>query len=303
MPKTILMTGATGLIGGYILKALQSRGDDVIVLSSHVESAQKKLSTVKRIVALDDYLSLKDEKIDVIINPAGRNVGDKRWNDEFKKEVYDSRIGTTRKMVELIAAMKNKPEVLINSSGTDYYGDKGDKVIDESSPSGETFLAKVCVDWEAEALKASQYGTGAAVMRTGFVMAPGSEAVERLSMPFRFFVGGPIGSGKQYMPWVHIDDVVGIFLYVMDNPHVNGPVNVTAPNPERMKEFSKHLGKAMSRPSIFPVPGFVVKIIAGGMAEVILSGRRAIPKKILEAGYKFNFEYAIDAWKNLFSES
>jgi uncharacterized protein (TIGR01777 family) len=302
MQKTILMTGATGLIGGYILRALHARGDEVIVLSTHVESARKKLANVKRVIKLDDYLSLKDEKINVIINPAGRNLGEKRWNEEFKKSAYDSRIETTRKMIELISAMKNKPEVLINSSGTDYYADQADKILDENSPPGDTFLAKVCIDWEAEAFKAEEY-TRVTAMRTGFVMAPRSEAVERLSMPFKFFIGGPIGSGRQYMPWVHIDDVTGIFLYVIDNANVSGPVNVSAPNPERMKEFSKHLGKAMGKPSIFPVPGFMVKIIAGEMAEVILSGRRAIPKKILEAGYKFKFKHALDAWKDIFAKS
>jgi uncharacterized protein len=299
MPKTILMTGATGLIGGYILNALINRGDDVIVLSTHVESAQRKLKKVKRIINLNDYHTLKDEKIDVIINLAGTNVGNKRWNDEFKKIIYDSRIDTTRKMVELISAMKTKPEVLINSSGIDYYGDTGDRITDENSPYGNTFLGSVCKAWEAEAFKASDF-TRVSVMRTGFVMAKGSEAVKRLSLPFKFFIGGPIGSGEQYMPWIHIDDVVGIFLYSIDNPNINGPVNVCAPNPEQMKEFSKHLGKAIGRPSIFPVPSFVVKLVAGQMAEVILKGRRTIPKKISDAGYKFKFEHALDAWEDIF---
>ncbi len=302
MPKTILMTGATGLIGGYIFRALQSKGDEIIVLSTHPGSAAEKLKNAKQVISLEDYLSLKDEKIDVIINLAGTNVGDKRWNDEFKKVIFSSRINTTRKMVELIASMKNKPELLLNSSGIDYYGDTGDKIVDESSPPGDTFLSMVCEAWESEALKASEYGTRAAVMRTGFVMAQGSEAVRRLSMPFKFFAGGPIGSGKQYMPWIHIDDLIGIFLYTLDNTNISGPVNVCAPNPERMKEFSKYLGKAMGRPSIFTVPGFVVKIIAGQMAEVILTGRRAVPKKILNAGYKFKFEHALDAWKDMFSK-
>ncbi len=301
MPKTILMTGATGLIGGYILNALINRGDDVIVLSTHVEPAKKKLKNVKRIIKLDDYLTLKDEKIDVIINLAGANVGDKRWNDEFKKVIYDSRIDTTRKMVELVSSMSVKPEVLINSSGIDFYGDTGDRITDENSPYGNTFLGSVCKAWEAEAFKASEF-TRVAVMRTGFVMAKGSEAVKRLSLPYKFFVGGSIGSGKQYMPWIHIDDVIGIFLYTIDNLNIKGSVNVCAPNPEQMKEFSKHLSKAMGRPSIFPVPSFVVKLVAGQMAEVILKGRRTIPKKITNAGYKFKFEHALEAWEDIFAK-
>lgn len=301
MPKTVLITGATGLVGGHVLNSLQKRGDEIIVLSTHPESAKKKLTNINKIVHFDNYLSLKNEKIDVIINPAGRSVGDKRWNEEFKKNIYSSRIDATKKMAELISVMDKKPELLINSSGIDYYGDTGDRVVDESSPPGDIFLAKVCKDWEAEAIKAEQYGIRVAVLRTGFVMAEDAEAVHRLSMPFRFFIGGPIGSGKQFMPWIHIDDVTGIFQYVIDND-IRGPINMCSPNPERMKEFSKHLGRAMGRPSFFPVPSFVVKLVAGQMAEVVLTGRRAIPKKILEAGYKFKFERAIDAWKDIFSK-
>lgn len=301
MAKTILMTGAAGLIGGWLTKALINRGDDVIVLSTHPESASKKITTAKEVLNLNDYLSLKSRNIDAIINLAGANAGDKRWNDEFKKVIHDSRVNTTKKMVELISVMNNKPEVLINSSGIDYYGDTGNTLVNESSPAGNTFLAQVTVDWECEAFKAEQYGVRAAALRTGFVMAKGAEAVKRLAIPYKFFVGGPLGSGRQFMPWIHIDDVVGIFLYTLDNPAVKGPVNVCAPNPETMREFSKHLGKAIGRPSIFPVPAFVLKIIVGQMAEVILTGRRAIPQKILDSGYKFKYEYALDAWREVLS--
>jgi uncharacterized protein (TIGR01777 family) len=299
MPKTILMTGATGFIGGHLLNALQAGGYEIIVLSTRPESARGKLKNISKIVNLNDYLSLKDEKIDVIINLAGRNAGDKRWNDDFKKELYDSRIETTKKMVELISAMNNKPEVLLNSSGIDYYGDTGDRIVDEGSHSGNTFLAKLTVDWEKEAFKADEYGVRTIALRTGFVMAKDAEAVRRLVMPYKFFAGGPIGSGKQYMPWIHIDDVVGIFLFVLDNRNISGPVNVCSPNPETMNEFSKHLGKAIGRPSLFRVPAFVLKIIVGAMAEVILTGRRAIPKKLLDSAYKFKFQHAIDAWKDV----
>lgn len=300
MAKIILMTGATGMIGGYLIPVLTARGYKIIALTTNPKSAAKKLKNVKSIIAMDDYLSLKDEKIDIIINIAGANVGAKRWSDEFKKEIYDSRIDTTRKMVELISYMQQKPELLINMSGSDYYGDAGDKPLDESAPNGNTFLAHVTKDWEAEAFKAEQYGVRVTAMRTGFVIAPHSEAVDKLSLPYKFFVGGPLGSGKQVMSWIHIDDVVGIFLFVIDNASINGPVNNTAPNPETNKEFGKHLGKAMGRPSIFPVPSFMVKLLTGEMSEVVLTGRRAIPKKLLDAGYKFKFAYTIDAWKDVF---
>jgi uncharacterized protein (TIGR01777 family) len=249
---------------------------------------------------MNDRLSLKDEKIDGIINLAGRNLADKRWNDKFKKEVYDSRILTTGKVVELILAMSRKPEVLLSASGVDYYGDKGESDIYEDTPNGNNFMGKLCKDWEAEAYKAEAFGTRVVALRTGFVMAKDSKAVKKLSMPFKFFIGGPIGSGKQYMSWIHIDDIVGIYLFALDNPAVKGAVNAAAPNPETMKQFCKNMACEMHRPSIFPVPGFIVKIAAGEMGDVILAGRKALPKKITRLGYKFKYENAADAWKDVF---
>lgn len=299
MPKTFLITGATGLIGGHLTNALIGIGEDVIVATTNVENAKQKLKTVKRFINLQDYLSLKDEKIDVIINLAGVSVGDKRWDNEFKNKILRSRVDATKMMIELISVMNQKPELLINSSGIDYYGDTGDTIVDENSPPGNLFLSEVCKQWEAEAAKAGQYGTRVVMFRTGFVMAKDSKAVKRLVMPYRFFAGGPTGSGQQYMPWIHIDDVTGMFLFAADNKEISGAVNMCSPNPDKMKIFSRNLGKAIGRPSWFPVPAFMLKLVIGQMAEVILTGRRAIPKKILEAGYKFQFENSLDAWKEV----
>jgi uncharacterized protein (TIGR01777 family) len=298
--KTILITGATGFIGGYLIRALTARGDNTISLTTHPGHAKNKLQNGIRIAALDDYLSLKDEKIDAIINLAGRNLSDKRWNEKFKQEGYDSRIKTTAKVVDLISKMKAKPQVLISASGVDYYGDTGDKDVYEDSPHANNFMGNLCRDWEAEALKAEGYGVRTVVLRTGFVMAADAVAVKKLSMPFKFFVGGPVGSGKQYVSWIHIDDIVGIYLYALDNQNIKGAANATAPNPEIMKEFCKHMAEAMHRPSIFPVPAFAVKIAVGEMAEVVLYGRKALPEKIMALGFKFKYEHAIDAWKEVF---
>src|SRR4030095_2040470 len=299
MPNTFLITGATGLIGGHIIKAIAERGDEYIALTHNISSAKKKLTGAKKIVSLDDIGSLKYEKIDIIINLAGRSVGDKRWNEQFKKEIYDSRVETTRMIIYLISQMKLKPEVLVNASGIDYYGPRGDEDIYEDTPNADTFMANICRDWEKEAQKAVQYGVRTVMIRTGFALAKNAEAVKRLTQPYKFFVGGPVGSGKQYMSWIHMDDLIGIFLYAADNPAVNGPINAAAPNPETMKEFSKHIGAALRRPSWLRVPGFAVKIAVGEMANVILTGRRALPKKIMDLGYKFKFTHAIDAWKDV----
>lgn len=297
MNKTILITGATGFIGRHLTSALTGRGDQYIALTTNVELAQKKLPGAKKIIGFNHIQSLKDEKIDVIINLAGRNLADKRWNDNFKKELYDSRINSTKKIVELISAMKFKPEVLISASGTDYYGDTGNKDIYEDAPHSNDFMGTLCNDWESAAFKFEALGVRVVVLRTAFVIARDSAAVRKLVMPFRFFVGGPIGDGKQYMSWIHIDDIVGIYLFALDNQNARGAINAAAPFPETMKDFCKIMAKQIHRPSLFSVPGFAVKIIAGEMGQVVLAGRKALPKKIIELGYKFKYERAIDAWK------
>lgn len=298
MSKTILITGATGLLGKKLTAALQKRGYKIITLTTHLQSAKQKLSGAEKIVSMDDITSLKNERIDAVINLAGANAGEKRWSSEYKKVIYDSRIGTTRKVVELISSMAVKPEALLSMSGIDYYGDTGDKPVNESSPKGSVFLSGVCSDWEAEAMKATGSGVRVVLLRTAFVIAKNSPAVKKLVTPFKFFVGGPIGSGKQYMSWIHIDDVIGILLFILDNPVVSGIVNLCSPNPETMTDFSKHLGKALRKPAFFRVPSFVVKLAAGEMSEVILKGRKAFPEKIIANGYKFKFPAAYEAWKD-----
>lgn len=301
MNKTILITGATGLIGKHLIPSLLTEGNSFIALTTNIESAKNKLPDAGQVVELNDFLSLKDEKIDGIINLAGLNLGDKRWNEAFKKAAYDSRIDTTAKIIELISVMKTKPRVLVSASGMDYYGDTGDKEISEDALPANDFMANLCKAWESEAMRAQQFGVRTVTLRTGFVMAKNSKAVDKLTMPFKFFIGGPVGSGKQYMSWIHIDDIVGIYLYALNNENVIGPINAAAPNPETMKIFCKHLARAMHRPSLFPVPSFVVKIVAGEMAQVVLGGRKISPKKIIGLGYKFKFENALDAWKDIFN--
>jgi uncharacterized protein (TIGR01777 family) len=198
--------------------------------------------------------------------------------------------------------MQTRPEVLLSVSGVDYYGDRGSEDVYEDTPGANTFMGKLCKDWESEAMKAQLNGVRVVVIRTGFVLAKNAEAVKRLAMPYKLFFGGTIGSGKQYMSWIHIDDLVGIYLYAADNKNVAGPVNAAAPNPETMKQFGKNLAKALRRPYWFPAPVFGVKIVAGEMAQIILTGRRALPKKILDLGYKFKFTHAIDAWRDVFNK-
>jgi uncharacterized protein (TIGR01777 family) len=202
-------------------------------------------------------------------------------------------------IVELISKMGRKPEVLVSSSGVDYYGDTGSKDMHEDAPPANSYLGKLTHDWEEAALKAEKYGTRVVVLRTGFVMASDSEAVKKLLMPFKFFVGGPLGSGKQYISWIHIDDLVGIYMYAIDNKNVSGIYNAAAPNPETNINFGRQAAKILHRPAIAPAPAFMIKLIVGEMAAVVLEGRRAMPDKIIEAGYRFKFEHSADAWKEV----
>src|SRR4030095_8542370 len=300
MSKTFLVTGATGLIGSSMVKELLKSGNNAILISTNPEKAAKKFPMAK-LVDWDSYLSLVNEKIDVIINLAGRNAGDKRWNEDFKNEIYNSRILSTRKIIELVSLMKQKPEALINASGIDYYGNKGDENIYEDSPPGNDFMAKVCIDWETEAKKAEAFGVRVVLVRTGFVLAKNSEALERLILPFKFFAGGTIGNGNQFISWIHADDIIGIYLFATENSNVKGAVNAAAPHPERMRNFCRILGKVLQRPAFLPAPAFVVKLVAGEVAHLILNGRKAMPQKILEAGYKFKFENAHEALNDAIS--
>jgi uncharacterized protein (TIGR01777 family) len=294
----ILITGATGLIGHYLVNALSSKGDEIFIITRNAESAQKTFPALKNFVKWENLGSLKETNIYVVINLAGMNLDEKRWNDNVKKQLYNSRINSTRKLVELIGMMPQKPEVLINASGVDYYGDTGDKDIYEDSPPADMFASKIVCDWETEALKAGKYGVRVVLLRTGFVIAPESKAFKKMVLPFKLFAGGYAGNGKQYLSWIHIEDLVRIYRYIIDNKKVMGAVNASSPNPERMKDFAKYIGKVLHRPWFFPAPGFMMKILFGEVSQVILAGRKALPKKLFNAGFKFKFENAIDAIKD-----
>jgi hypothetical protein len=292
----ILLAGGTGLIGSYLIKELLNRGDEVTLISRNAGSAVNKFNGKVKAVNWDELDKLKNEIIDVIINLSGMNLDEKRWNEKVKKEIYNSRILTTRRLAEFACSQANKPKVLINSSGVDIYGDTGEKEINESSPPGNGFLQKVVIDWEKEALNAVRCGVRVAVLRTGFVIAKGSKALEKMALPFKLFVGGPAGSGRQYMSWIHIKDLVRIYLLAIDNESMNGIYNASSPNPEPMKLFSKHIAKVLHRPSLFSVPAFIIRLLFGEVAEVIVSGRKALPRRLQnENKFNFQFEHSEDA--------
>ena len=295
MSKTILIAGATGMIGKRLVNSLQSRGDEIFLLTRDVISARSIFPDAKKVIHWDDIGSLRSEKINGIINLAGMNMGAKRWNGKVKKQLYYSRIHTTRKIVELINSMISKPEVLINASGVDYYGDTGDMDIYEDSLPGTSFAAKLTVDWESEASRAIHYGARVVYVRTGVVLSEDSPALRKMILPFKFFIGGYPGSGKQYFSWIHINDIINVYIYVLDNSNVSGAVNAVSPNSLTMKDFCSELGKVLHRPSYFPAPALLLKLVFGEMSELVLSGRKAIPKKLLDSGFEFHFTKVSEA--------
>ena len=305
MSKRIVITGATGLIGSHITKKLIERKDEVIVFSRSPEKAEKKLPNAH------DYVEWSYDEIgewkksidgaDVVIHLAGENVMAERWNEEHKQRVLKSREIGTRNIVEAIKESSNKPEVLICASAIGIYDDSPEAEYDEDGKHGDDFLTEVTEKWEAEAEKVEDAGVRRVSIRTGIVLDKNEGALAQMLTPFKFFVGGPIGSGKQWMSWIHIDDIANLYLFAIDNKDVQGVLNGTAPNPVRMNEFAKTLGKVMNRPSFFNVPKFVLKIVLGEGAGSVLRGSKIIPAKTKEAGFSFKFSELDNALREVLS--
>jgi uncharacterized protein (TIGR01777 family) len=286
----VTLTGATGPIGRRLVEALRRRGDDVTVLSRRPERAREAPG-----VAAHGWDPMSGPAPaaalagrDGVVHLAGEPVA-QRWNDESRRRIHDSRETGTR---NLVAGLRDLPEaerprVLASASGVDYYGARGDELVDESAPPGDSFLARVCVAWEREAQAAATLGLRVVIVRTGVVLTPDGGALEKMLPFFKLGVGGPVAGGGQYLAWVHVDDVVGLYVAALDREPWSGPVNGTAPEPVTNREFSRRLGRALRRPAFAPVPGLAVRLLYGEMAEIVTGGRRAVPKRPLELGYAF----------------
>ena len=233
------------------------------------------------------------------INLCGESIADRRWTASQKAKLRASRIVTTRAVVDAISRAAVRPKVLLNASAIGYYGDRGNDAVDENSSGGHGFLADLCEEWEKEALRAESFGVRVVLLRTGIVLARGGGALAKMLPPFRFFIGGPLGAGRQVMSWIHLEDEVRAIEFALEKPALKGPVNLTAPNPASMNEFAAALGKRLHKPSFFRVPGFALKILLGEMSEMLLGGQRVLPKKLEDAGFHFRFPRLDDALKDL----
>jgi uncharacterized protein (TIGR01777 family) len=292
----VFVTGGTGLIGTRLIKRLRERGDEVALLTRRPDAIRDQFAGCAVIEGDPMTAGAWTDAVadcDAVVNLAGENIFAKRWNEDFKRLLMDSRLKTTENVV---AALARKPrtsagaaKVLVNASAVGYYGPHGDEELDENSPPGDDLLARVCVAWEKSALTAQDAGVRVVLLRIGVVLDSGGGALATMLTPFKLGLGGPVGSGKQWMAWVHGADVAGLVLFALDNAAAEGPINAAAPNPVTNRDFTKALGRALHRPTFMPVPGFMMRLRFGGVAEVIVEGQRVLPKRALELGYQFQF--------------
>jgi hypothetical protein len=301
----IVVTGATGFVGSALVPALQARGDQVTVLSRDAARAKAKLGDVTAVTADLETPGAWGDALagtDAIVHLAGESIGSKRWDARQKQVIRDSRVEATRTLVEVIGALPaaERPKVLVSASGGDYYpfaldkDDFDDDEVTERDPPGDSFLARVCRDWEKEARGAEPFGLRVTCMRSGIVLGAGGEALDRMKTPFKLFVGGRIGSGRQWFSWIHRDDAVAAYAAATTDARYAGALNLVADS-VRNAELAAALAKVMHRPSWLPVPGFVIKAVAGELAEYILKGRRIVPARLRELGFIWRHTDLVDA--------
>lgn len=304
----VFITGGTGLVGSRLIVRLREREDEAIVLTRRPVEARSMFGAACTIVEGDPTQAGAwmdtAAACDAVVNLAGENIFARRWNDEFKERLRASRLRATENVVQALARPATGPKILVNASAIGYYGPRGDEELDEESPPGDDFLAKLCVDWEAAAARAAEVpGVRVARVRIGVVLDRDGGALQKMLMPFRFGVGGPVGwfpwSGKQVMSWIHIDDLVGIICLALSHPGAAGALNGTAPQPLTNKQFAKALGRALYRPALLPTPPLALRVLLGEAATLVTTGQRVVPRKALALGYTFRFPTLDAALTNL----
>lgn len=287
----VMVTGASGFIGRSLVKALLARGDEVTVLSRHVQHAREVLGPQVSVYAWDPKQPGEWEQaiggMDAVINLAGESVAGGRWTEAKKQRIFASRIDATRAVVEAIERASHRPAVLINASAIGYYGDRSDETLTEESEAGSDFLAQVVEGWEQAARVVERLGVRLVLIRTGVVLGPGGGALAQMAMPFRLFVGGTLGQKEQWVSWISLEDEIGLILYALDHPEVHGVLNATAPQPVTMETLSRQIGAALGRPSWVPGLGTGLKLALGEAAGPVLASQRVLPEKAQRLGYQF----------------
>lgn len=295
----ILVSGSTGLVGSHLVPVLKSDGHEVVPLTRSSSDAANSNSVIWDVAEG----TIEREKLtgfDAVVHLAGEPIAERRWNDEKKARIRDSRVKGTRLLSEALAELETPPRVMVSASAIGYYGDRGDDVLTEESGTGETYLSKVCWEWEAAADPARSAGIRVVHPRIGVVLSTEGGALNKMLTPFKLCVGGVVGSGKQYWSWIALDDLVGVIRFALTEERLTGPVNAVAPNPPTNREFTKMLGKVLGRPTIFPLPAFAARIALGETAdELLLSSARVVPKRLQDAGYQFRHPELEEALRSI----
>ncbi len=276
----VLVLGASGFVGKHLTAALRARGDDVVTASLREPAAAAEAAA----------------QCDAVVNLSGEPIG-QRWNADVKRRIEESRVDAPARFLEALATQERRCTVYVSASAVGYYGTSETETFVEERPPGNDFLASVCTAWEREALRAGELGMRVALVRTGVALGSDGGALEKMLPPFRAGMGGVVGSGRQWISWIHIDDLVGVYLMALDG--VTGPVNACAPNPVTNADFTKTLGEALKRPTVLPVPTFALRALLGEGAQILLEGQRVLPKRTEELGYRFLFTDLKDALANL----
>jgi len=295
----VLITGGSGFIGTCLARFLVQKGHRVIAVgtrSDHTPGRNDNFEYISADTTKEGYWLEKLNLVDAVVNLAGQTIG-KRWTRRRKKQIYESRIATTRRLVEALPA--DAPITLCSASAVGYYGDRGEEILKEDTPAGKDFLAGLSRDWEKEALRAREKGVRVVMARFGLVLGRGGGVLEKMLPAFRCFLGGPLGDGRQWFPWIHLHDLVSAVWFVIESTAINGPVNFTAPAPVRHKEMAQALARSLHRPSAVPVPGFMLRLALGEMGQALLASQRAIPSRLTQSGFDFKFPTIEEAFSDL----
>ncbi|MCA9035029.1 MAG: TIGR01777 family oxidoreductase [Planctomycetaceae bacterium] len=283
---TVAISGATGLVGQALSLRFQSRGDRVLSITRRDGDGFDDSVRWDPSTGLVNPARL--EGIDAVVHLAGENIAGGRWTDSLKKRLRSSRIQGTRSLVESLSKLKHRPRTLVCASAIGYYGDRGDAALTEDASAGNGFLPDLCRDWEAEAIKAEELGMRVVCVRIGIVLSPKGGALAKMMLPFKAGVGGNIGAGDQFWSWIGLNDLARVLEFCVDNQQLTGPVNAVSPNALTNAEFTRNIGAVLHRPTIFPLPAFMAKLVLGEMAnELLLASARVVPQKLLKAGFKF----------------
>ncbi len=290
----IAIAGGSGFVGSALTKSFIENGHVVYILTRQKKSTSEKGIQYVTWLTKGSRPEVELENIDVLINLAGTSLNSGRWTDKKKEQIYTSRMDSTRELIRILCQIKKKPSVFINASAIGYYGISRDETFTETETKhGSDFLASTVHSWEDEAKQAKSYGVRTVFTRFGIVLGETEGALPMMVLPYKFYVGGTVGSGEQWLSWVHIDDVVGMITFAINNNEIEGPLNVVAPNPAKMKDFGKTIAKAIRKPHWLPAPSFVLKLLLGEMSILVLEGQKVLPEKAVENGYQF-FHSSLD---------